>query len=36
MHKISTISFTPKTNRFYFNYYVGDVLVAGTDCVKDL
>jgi hypothetical protein len=32
---IHVISFTRKTN-IHFNYYVGDLLIVRTDCVKDL
>jgi hypothetical protein len=34
--KINIISFTRKTNGIHFNYYVQNVLIVRTDCVKDL
>jgi hypothetical protein len=34
--KTNLIYFTHKTNSIYFNYYVDNVLIVRTDCVKDL
>jgi hypothetical protein len=34
--KTNIISFTRKTKSIYFNYYSDDVLILGTDCVKNL
>jgi hypothetical protein len=34
--KTNIISFTRKTNSIYFNYYVDNLLIVRTDCVKDL
>jgi hypothetical protein len=34
--KTNTISFIHKTNSIQLNYYVGDLLILQTDCVKDL
>jgi hypothetical protein len=34
--KTNIISFTRKTNSIYFNYYVDNLLVVRTDCVKGL
>jgi hypothetical protein len=36
IQKSKIISFTRKTNSIYFNYYVKDVLISRTDCIKDL
>jgi hypothetical protein len=34
--KTNIISFTRKTDSIYFNYYVDNLLIVRTDCVKDL
>jgi hypothetical protein len=34
--KTNIISFTRKTNSIHFNYYVDNLLIVRTDCVKDL
>jgi hypothetical protein len=34
--KSNIVSFTPKTNSIHFNYYVGDLLIVRTDCLKDI
>jgi hypothetical protein len=34
--KTNIISFTRKTNSIYFNYYVDNLLIVWTDCVKYL
>jgi hypothetical protein len=34
--KTNIISFTRKINSIHFNYFVGDLLTARTDCAKDL
>jgi hypothetical protein len=34
--KANVISFTRKTNSIHFNYYVGNLLIVRTDCVKDI
>jgi hypothetical protein len=34
--KTNIIYFTRKTNSIYFNYFVGDLLIIRTDCVKNL
>jgi hypothetical protein len=34
--KTNMIYFTRKTNNIHFNYFVGDLLIVRTDCVKDL
>jgi hypothetical protein len=34
--RTNIISFTGKTKNIQFNYYVGDILVVRTGCVKDI
>jgi hypothetical protein len=34
--KKDIISFTRKTNSIHYNHFVGNLLIARTDCVKDL
>jgi hypothetical protein len=34
--KTNIISFIRETNRFHLNYFLGDLLIIRTDCVKNL
>jgi hypothetical protein len=36
IHSKQIISFTRKTNSIHFNYFVSNLLIVRTDCVKDL
>jgi hypothetical protein len=36
IQKTKIISFTRKTNKIRFNYYIKDVLISRSDCTKDL